>query len=285
MKHLMKFALLCLALTLTACHGSKMASDKAPDATSGPNAKMSERQKVEAYVNKVNANNQTAQAVTAKIKMTVAKGSKDISVGGSLSMKRDEVIRLSMTFLGFEVARLEFSPDKVLLLDRYHKEYIEAAYTDVDFLRQAGLDFKSLQALFWAELFAPATVKGDFASHISLAAAGDHTLLTLRDAPKLEYAFLTQTSGARLRRVQIQSKSTADKGQFEWRYDKEVQLGGKRFPTQMNCSVTGLEAPLRLDITLSKLNNDADWTTHTTPPAKYTRRRAADILGPLLNRL
>lgn len=285
MKHLMKFALLCLALTLTACHGSKMAGDKATDATSGQNAKMSERQKVEAYVNKVNANNQTAQAVTAKIKMTVAKGSKDISVGGSLSMKRDEVIRLSMTFLGFEVARLEFSPDKVLLLDRYHKEYIEAAYTDVDFLRQAGLDFKSLQALFWGELFAPATVKGDFASHISLAAAGDHTLLTLRDAPKLEYAFLTQTSGARLRRVQIQSKSTADKGQFEWRYDKEVQLGGKRFPTQMNCSVTGLEAPLRLDITLSKLNNDADWTTHTTPPAKYTRRRAADILGPLLNRL
>ena len=58
----MKFALLCLALTLTACHGSKMAGDKATNDKAGQNEKISERQKVEAFVNKVNANTKTASA-------------------------------------------------------------------------------------------------------------------------------------------------------------------------------------------------------------------------------
>lgn len=61
--------------------------------------------------------------MTFEIKM----GSKDISVPGSLKMRKDEVIRLQLfiPILGTEVGRLEFTPDYVLIVDRLHKEYIK----------------------------------------------------------------------------------------------------------------------------------------------------------------
>lgn len=70
-------------------------------------------------------------------------------------MKRDQMIRISLRMLGFEVGVMEFTPADVLVIDRFNKQYVRAAYNEVGFLRQAGLDFYSLQALFWNELFLP----------------------------------------------------------------------------------------------------------------------------------
>ena len=60
-------------------------------------------------------------ALTAKMSMAVdlnGKGATKIS--GTIRMKRDEVIQLSLTapFIGIEVARAEISPDGILVMDR-----------------------------------------------------------------------------------------------------------------------------------------------------------------------
>ena len=72
-------------------------------------------------------------------------------------MRRDEVIRLQLLLpiIRTEIARIDFTPDYVLLVDRFHKEYIKASYKDVSFLADNGLSFYSLQALFWNQLFLP----------------------------------------------------------------------------------------------------------------------------------
>ena len=63
-------------------------------------------------------------ALTAKMSMAVdlnGKGATKIS--GTIRMKRDEVIQLSLTapFIGIEVARAEISPDGILVMDRLNK--------------------------------------------------------------------------------------------------------------------------------------------------------------------
>ncbi len=72
-------------------------------------------------------------------------------------MRKDEVIRIQLfiPILGTEVGSLEFTPDYVLIIDRLHKEYIKADYTQVDFLKKQGINFYSLQALFWNQLLLP----------------------------------------------------------------------------------------------------------------------------------
>ena len=47
----------------------------------------------------------------------------------------------------------------MLIIDRLHKEYIKADYTQVDFLKKQGVNFYSLQALFWNQLLVPGTKK------------------------------------------------------------------------------------------------------------------------------
>lgn len=96
------------------------------------------------------------QGVTASTKVRLSGvGGKDLSVNGKLQMKRNDVIRLSLRFLGMEVGLMEFTPNDVLVVDRINKQFVRAKYGEVSFLRQAGLDFYALQSLFWNELFIP----------------------------------------------------------------------------------------------------------------------------------
>ena len=65
--------------------------------------------------------------ITAKLKFRVKKGSKDVTVGGSLHMRRDDVIRIQLTPMGlFEAGRIEMTKDYVMVVDRIHKEYLKA---------------------------------------------------------------------------------------------------------------------------------------------------------------
>ena len=76
-------------------------------------------------------------------------------------MRRDAIIRLQLLLpiIRTEIARIDFTPEYVLLVDRYHKEYIKASYKEVSFLADNGISFYSLQSLFWNELFLPGQKK------------------------------------------------------------------------------------------------------------------------------
>ena len=85
--------------------------------------------------NKVLANAQTSPSMTAKVKVRLQLDNKDVSLSGTLRMHKDDVIQLSLTaFLGFEVGRMEFLQDQVLIVDRFHRQYIKVPYEEVDLL-------------------------------------------------------------------------------------------------------------------------------------------------------
>jgi len=239
-----------------------------------------------AYKKKVAATAQTAGTLTARLSVNIAAGGKDISCNGTLRMKKNDVLQISLTLplLGTEVGRLECTPADVLVIDRFNKQYVRARYADVDFLAQAGLDFYALQALFWNELFVPGE-KDDVAAHLSrfsVTESGTHTLLQLGDAPKLEYDFLTVTANAKIDRVSVRAKQAAEKGELVCSYGGFSTLNGKLFPTSMKLSVTDLGKDVTLTLGLSRLTNGSDWETRTTPGSKYRQRSVSDILGQIM---
>ena len=90
--------------------------------------------------------------ITSRVRMELSSGGKSASVGGTLRMKRDDVIQLSIVTFGIlEVARIEMTPDYFMLIDKMGKQYVKAAYRDVSFLRNADVDFYTIQAYFWDE--------------------------------------------------------------------------------------------------------------------------------------
>ena len=148
MKHTIKLLLLA---TVVVCFAACGTSRKATKGSGTENSGKAEAT-AEAYKEKVVSNFQTAQYLTARATISLKAGTKDISVGGSLKMKRNDVIQLSLTFLGIEVGRMEFTTTDVLIIDKINKQYVRAPYSQASFLESAGLDFYSLQSLFWNEI-------------------------------------------------------------------------------------------------------------------------------------
>lgn len=270
-----KFCILTLtlgaALLLAACGTTKKAAEGGTEGS----------RNTAAYVKKVIANSQTATAVTAKMKARVQFGDKDISLGGSLKMMRDDVIQLSLTFLGMEVGRMEFTQNEVLIVDRVNRQYARVPYNKVKFLQSANLDFFALQSLFWNELFVPgqhdiSTQTGAF----SVASSGEHTLLTLTSAPKLDYKFLTITNSALIDRTTVYSKNLSQTDNLECRYGNFVKLGGKYFPSTVNINFKG-EKNVTLDLTLNSLNNATGWATRTEVSSKYKTMDVERLLSKM----
>ena len=233
-----------VALTLTACRSSKSAV-KAPDTNMSASTKtthITNNTAALASVKKVAAMHLSQQGVTASTKVRLSGvGGKDLSVNGKLQMKRNDVIRLSLRFLGMEVGLMEFTPNDVLVVDRMNKQFVRAKYGDVSFLRQAGLDFYALQALFWNELFIPGqhTLSAEGLGRFELVQKAGLNVLTPKNTPKLAYHFYADPQANTIQRLQVRSNNAAEKGEFAFNYDGFEQFGGRPFPTQMRMAVTG----------------------------------------------
>lgn len=189
---IMKLATFCLPLMLLASCGTKR--QVISDGVNHKNVSQQEVKSIQteqvrklAFVQKVSDNQVYTKNITGSMNFTIRLGEKKISVDGALRMRKDEVIRLQLyaPILGFEIGRLEFTPDYVLIIDRYHKQYIKADYNQVDFLQKQGITFYSLQSLFWNQLLLPGAkqVKESDLKKFdaSLDVAGDNVPVVLKN--------------------------------------------------------------------------------------------------------
>ena len=228
--------------------------------------------------------------VSSKMKFTATVGGKEVTLSGTLRMKRNDVIRLQLMPLGLvEAARMEFTQDYVLIMDRINKQYVKAAYADVDFLRDSGLSFSSLQALFWGELFQPGqpTLGADALLRYDTAAQGqDETLVSFRqtDRQKMSYTWLVDNLTARIKRVSV-THSDARHGDttLDWTYRefKPLTAAATQFPSDVQALVNTPQKSMKVDIKLSSLTTDSDWETRTKVSGKYRQVEPDDILQRL----
>jgi hypothetical protein len=267
-------AFVAVAALFSACSTSKNVSKGTAAANTQTTAAV--------YAKKVTDNFQKTECITAKASVELQSGTKSISLGGNLRMKRDDVIQISMSFLGMEVARIEFSPENVLLIDRFNKQYVKATYADASFLKSANLDFYVLQSMFWNEIFVPGTrdVKSSLDKFV-IASSGDHTLLSLTSSPKLDYEFLTKTSDALLDRVTVNPKSLTAKESLVCKYSDFTSFEGKQFPTSISLEAKGGKRDINMTIGLSRLSDSDKWETHTKVPSSYKQRPIDEIMAKL----
>lgn len=276
---IIKIALPAVVLALASCRTASTLQQKG-----GTTAKTETTDKME-IVSKVAAvNHADTRYVSSKIKMNLGIGGQDISLSGNLRMKRDDVIRLQLVALGLiEAGRIEFTPDYVLVMDRINKQYIKVAYKDVAFLRESGLNFHSLQSLFWDELFKPGTTSmntqalNDFNAY----AAGTDVAVMLERGP-LTYRWMADKNNGLIKTANVTYKdATHGNTQLNWRYAGFEPMGAHKFPTQNDVTVTTTKHTVKMNYTLNGIGNDSDWETRTVVPAKYKQVKLDDILRKL----
>lgn len=149
MKIDIRFSVLMLCILLASCRSKKevvsTTTTVSDNTTIGVPPSQGNKQPAD-------AKQQEETCVTAKVRLELSSNGKSTSVGGMLRMKRNDVIQLSLVTFGvLEVARIEMTPDYFLLVDKMGRQYVKASYNDVSFLRDADVDFYTIQSYFWNE--------------------------------------------------------------------------------------------------------------------------------------
>lgn len=262
------------ALTLSGCKSSRKVIEARPDA-----AALSDVQHVERVI----AGSPQADCIDAKMRFTLRMGDKELSVGGNLRMKRDDVIQLSLVGFGIiEGGRIEFTRDSVLLLDRIHRCYVRMAYHDVGFLRDSGADFYTLQALFRNELVLPGVrhVTASEASRFRVSRRPDgRVVLSGDERGALACRFVTSLAGALLEQTEI---STASGKTLVWTYGDFVRMGTGHYPGRMEIVLRGQDMPVTAVIALSRIGTGDGWATRTPVSARYRRMDARSLIRELM---
>jgi len=272
---ILKVAALAIPLCLTSCHSKQQVVKDNVTTPTGNN------QDNGVLLEKIKNNTQSSQYVTSKLKFSVEYGSQQMSLTGNLKMKRDDVIQLQLMAFGFvEAARMEFTKDYVLIIDRINKQYLKVPYNYVDFLRNSGINFYTLQALFWNELFKPgqqAVDKKNFAD-FKTTVEDTETIVTYEEG-KMNYSWLTNTTTGRILMTNIAYRDTF-KGntQLNWEYTEFSKLNQKTFPSNMKITLTTPEKELKLGVRLNYLGNESEWETRTKVSDKYREVEVDQIL-------
>lgn len=272
----LKIAIMALPLMLASCGSKKKVVDEQKPAI------VNTEQSV--FLDKVIDNAQTTKFITSKVKFSVEVGNQDISLTGNLKMKRNDVIRLQLMAFGFvEAARIEFTKDYVLVMDRINKQYLKAPYRQIDFLRNSGLNFYTLQALFWNELFQPnhITLTAEDLKKYTTNTESEDAIISFEDG-KIDYSWLASQRTGIIKMANILYKDRFNGNtQLNWDYTnfEKMEDTNKQFPNDMNVVLTTPKKEVKLGIKLNYIGHDTDWETRTEVSNKYREVSIDEILN------
>lgn len=274
---IMKLAVLVLPLMLAACGTKK----KTVSETKTTTPTLQSQQ----FLQKVSDNAQYAKFITSKVKFSVEVGNQQLTLTGNLKMKRDDVIRLQLMAFGFvEAGRLEFTKDYVLIMDRINKQFLKASYAQLDFLRNSGLNFYSLQSLFWNELFQPgkAKVSDEMLNNYETDLMGEDAIISM-ESGKLSYRWLADKDGAQIKMANIMYED-AIRGNYQlnWDYDDFRANGKKLFPFAHKILFNAPNKTVKLSMNLNYLESEDEWETRTEVSGKYREVTIDEILRRIM---
>lgn len=236
------------------------------------------------YLEKVVSNTADWNALTAKMTVDLNLNGKSTGkVGGTLRIKRGEVIQISLApFLGIEVGRAEISPDGMLVIDRVNKRYVQVSFDELRRLTNVNLDFHVLEALFLNEMFLPGkpNLTSRDKSLFDWKVEQNGVILSAKKSKMFNYRFFTEAPEGRL--MQSRIALTGSAYALNWNYDKFEPLKQSAFPTYMHVSFEGAKKPSDVTFQLSRLTLQANWEAHTDVSKKYQKVELDELIKILV---
>lgn len=298
-KKISVLAMVCGLMLLASCGTSKLAQNntgagqKQKTETRASNSHQSETVQKLTFVQKVYDNQVYAKNIVGNATLEIKAAGKNISLPGAVRMRKDEVIRLQLfiPLLGTEVGRLEFTPNYVLIVDRIHKEYIKADYTQVDFLKRQGINFYSLQALFWNQLLVPGNQKvaeSDLKKFdANLANEGDVVPVSLQNG-NMNFRWNANRATGRIGEAVVTYQTPKEgTSKLTFEYGDFKSVGVKFFPAKQSLTffttMGGKQQQAQLNVDMNDVKTDSNWDAQTEVSSKYKKVSPEDVLSKIMS--
>ena len=148
------FLLMALLMMFFSCRSSKKGMGKDKDVTQPTQTVVTGNKNVSGKQEQQKAKIAAGTNFTSKVRVTLKQENKEITTNGTLRMRYDDVIQITLVdpILGVaEVGRMVVSPDNVLVIDRVNKRYVSTTYEEFTELKSRDIDFATIQDFFWQE--------------------------------------------------------------------------------------------------------------------------------------
>jgi hypothetical protein len=272
-KFLLKLAIVALPLLTGGCGTTKKA-------TTQPTKIIPVQTEDVSLLEQINKANRE-EFVVSKVKFTVEMGVQEITLTGNLRIKRDDVIQLQLMAFGMvEAARIELTRDYLLIMDRINKQYVKATYREIDFLRNQGINYYTLQALFGGELFMPDknSLTSDDLKQLHTEQSEEDCVVTYEQGQML-YSWLVEQANQQIKMANINYRSpVTGNTQLNWDYQEYGTLNKKDFPSRHKIVFSSGDQKVTVGMNFSYLKSSAGWKTRTEISDKYRRVEVDQML-------
>jgi len=212
--------------------------------------------------------------LSAKVKLSASVSGKEFSANGNVKIKRGEGLLISINALGglIEVARVEMTTEKMLLIYRLGREYAEVRYSDVETLDRLGINYSMLEAILLNELFTSdgKSVEKEL-SKMDVEVANGEIILSTERKNGIKYSFhIEQSSGC----LQLTQGDYNNKVNVNCNYSDFSEVDGRLFPRLIRFSV----ANSSLELKFTNIKTDNFKLNRTTELSSYRKVDISTLL-------
>ena len=196
----------------------------------------------------------------------IAYADEEMSVRGSalIRWQRDSLLWMSVRKLGFEVARVQVTPDSVYVIDRINNEYGKYGLDYIQSTYQLPANFGMLQTIILGDAWFPPSARPE------LEATPDAYVLT-DHSPTMELTYRIHSATFRLQQMAVSEPSTDRSVNLELSEYQEVNQ--QLFSYLRNLTISSPESgAVTMDVQFSDVTLNVPKPTRFDIPERYTRK-------------
>lgn len=222
------------------------------------------------------------RTITSKGSIELKSGSSSKKVSATFKIIKDSVLQVSLRGFGIEIMRMDLTPERIAIIDRWKKQYFSESFKDSEFLKQLDFNFYNLQALFTNKLFVPGKQEVEYNDYGKFVVnmANELYMLQTKGKGNLLYNFAVDASDHIVSTLIYNEKQNLS---LQWSYTDFIKDNELTYPTTMQAKIDAMKKRADIVISYNKLEIDKDFSVDTSIPSKYAKVSFKDLLGSYLN--
>jgi len=211
-------------------------------------------------------------SLSAPLSATITLDGKNNTADGQLRIKKGEAIQLSlrMPIIGSELFRLLITPEQLVIIDRYNKQYMAESIAELKGEYPFDFDYHDIEALFANRLFI--TGNRDVTEHhsyIDLREDDYNIFMAFEDDLGINYNFLSNYTH---RVLETSMTKPGTPFALNWMYYDFKQASNRQlFPMREEVMITNGDDEIRLSLNFKSVDVDTGFNIDNKLPTKYTK--------------
>jgi hypothetical protein len=205
---------------------------------------------------------------------------KEITVEGQLRIIKNEAIQLSlrMPLIGSEIFRILITPEKIMIIDRYNRQFISESIENIQSQASFDFDFYSLEALLTNRLFIAGKQAITPQDYATFTIEEDEFFVHIfnTDRQNIDYQFTSDYSN-RIQKTQMTHKELESHLQLDYT-DWGLTSNRRAFPMTMRLTLAVPNDSYKLNFSFREITVDSEFSIDYNTPNRYKQITLQEVI-------